>query len=234
MFSIKIADITLEIDNRYSHVKDYCKGWESEEAPLFRVKVTNEEIAVYMHNSGIPNMTEAVAERVLVYRKICARLTRYGIFLIHGALVSYNGRGIIFSAPRGVGKTTHVKNWLEAFGKDAEIINGDKPLIKKQGDRYIAYGTPWRGKELLGRDGCVEISAVCFLERGKQSVAARIRPSEAALRMAGQSIYPDDETVYDAYSQDIADFLSAVPSFAAAVTIGVESATAVRNAIFNL
>lgn len=234
MFAIKLAGITFEIDNRYSHVRDYCRGWESDETPLFRVKVSNEEIALYMHNSGIPNITEPIAERILAYRKICANLTRYGIFLLHGALVSYRGRGIIFSAPRGVGKTTHIKNWLECFGADAEIINGDKPLIKKQGDRYIAYGTPWRGKELLGKDGSVEVSAVCFLERGHRNVATRIKPSDIVARVARQTIYPDDAALYAPYSETLADFLKNTPLFAAAVTMDRSSAETVRNSIFNI
>lgn len=233
MFCVELAGVTVEIDNRYNHIEQYCRGWESEKAPAFRVRVTDSEIVAYMKGCGMP-MTEDLAERILVYRKICAELTRLNIFLLHGAVISYRGQGIIFIADRGVGKTTHAELWKRAFGDDVSFVNGDKPLIRKEGDRYFAYGTPWRGKEGLGENAKVPLRAICYLGRGDKPFATRIRPEEALMYTVRQTIYPEDRELYDSFADGIAELLKNTPTFAARVDMTLRSAECVRDVIFNM
>ena len=48
MFTIVIADLPIELDNRYAYVRQLCDDYLAEDTlPLFRVKATSEEIEAY-------------------------------------------------------------------------------------------------------------------------------------------------------------------------------------------
>lgn len=233
MFVIDLAGIPVEFDNRYAHLSEYCRGFETDKSPLFRVKVSSSEIETYKNSVTYPVGVEQ-AERILAYRKACSELTIYDIFLLHSAVISYRGRGIAFIADRGVGKTTHAKLWKDTFGNDVKFINGDKPLIKKEGNEYFAYGTPWKGKEGLGGKEKIALSAICFIGRADSPFAVRIGANEALNYISRQIIYPSNKENYNSFAERIADFLKCTPAFAARVNMDKSSAICLRDTIFNI
>ena len=46
MFRIKVADVCVEIDNRYGFVEDVCRDYiiKEDELPAFRVQVSSDEV----------------------------------------------------------------------------------------------------------------------------------------------------------------------------------------------
>lgn len=232
MFRIKMAGAIPEIDNRCGHVKKYCEGWITDAPPCFRIKVEQSELDAYMANCRIPDMTEGVAERVLVCRKIAARLATGGRFLLHSALIDYEKNGVAFVANRGVGKTTHALLWKEVFGDKVKFVNGDKPIVRKKDGNYVAYSTPWKGKEGFGEKKATTLKAVVFLERGDIPKVVKITPEDAVSMIAKQTIYPDDPSYYDEFAQNLADFVREVPMYLASVNMRAESAEVVKRAIF--
>ena len=67
-------------------------------------------------------------ESLAVHRIICEKLLDYNTFMIHGAAISVNGKGVLFCGKSGTGKTTHMYNWLDNC-PDVSVINGDKPVL---------------------------------------------------------------------------------------------------------
>lgn len=232
MFKIKMAGAIPEIDNKNSHVKEYCKDFMTDASPCFRVSVSQKEIDLYVATCGIPNIEDDVAERILIFRKIAARLAVGGRFLLHSAVVDYCNMGVAFVAPRGVGKTTHALLWKEAFGNKVKIVNGDKPIIRRKDDAYVAYSSPWKGKEGFGEKKATSLKAVVFLERGDMPKVIRMSPQDAATFVLKQTIYPDDVSYYDSFACEIARFCRDVPMYLAMVNTREESARAVKNAVF--
>lgn len=232
MFKIKMAGAIPEIDNKNSHVKEYCKDWITDASPCFRVSVSQKEIDLYVATCGIPNMKDDVAERILIFRKIAARLAVGGRFLLHSAVVDYCNKGVAFVAPRGVGKTTHALLWKEAFGDKVRIVNGDKPIIRRNGDSYVAYSSPWKGKEGFGEKKATSLSAVVFLERGDAPKVIKISPQDAASFILKQTVYPDDASYYDNFADEIARFCRDVPMYIAMVNTREESASVVKDTLF--
>ena len=229
MFKIELAGVVIEIDNINNHVKEYCKDWLTDASPNFRVKVTNDEIDAYVRQRGV---TPDVAERVLLYRLVYARLTEYGKFLLHSGAISYKGNGVAFVASRGVGKTTHAMLWKHTYWNDVEFINGDKPLISIENGKIMAYSTPWRGKECLGEKICAPLSAIVFLERGETPEIKKISVEEAVTRMANQTIAPLDRSYDKMFADNIALMLKSLPLYAAKVNTDKESAIIVKDYIF--
>ena len=110
MFRIRIAGITVEIDNRHNYVYEQCEDYLCDDcAPAFRVAVSTADMESYRASCGRP-MTLPEAESYLIYRRICEKMPAFGVYLLHAAVVEMDGRGYAFSAKRGTGKSTHRSN----------------------------------------------------------------------------------------------------------------------------
>jgi len=101
-------------------------------------------------------------------------------------LVAWKRTGYIFTAPSGTGKTTHVRLWEKYLGSDAEIINGDKPILEVKEDEIVAYGTPWAGKERLQKNTCVPVRGICFLRQSEINTIHKLSKKEALLLLLPQ------------------------------------------------
>lgn len=189
MITVKIADLAIGIDNRYSYISEYAKDYLTEEKPLFTVKVTDEDIEAERAESP-EEFSDAYYESIAAYRKIAEILPSYDAFLFHGAVIELDNKAYIITANSGVGKTTHLRLWLSRFGEEVGILNGDKPTLRFINGVPYASGTPWRGKEGYGKSGIKEISGIAFLERGEKNRAYRIEPSEAAVKFVSQTYLP--------------------------------------------
>ncbi|MBE6559192.1 MAG: hypothetical protein E7661_09335 [Ruminococcaceae bacterium] len=215
MFCIKLCRVVIELDNRYGYVGELCREYLYElktgEVPAFRVTASDKEITDY-RLSLRRSMTPAEAESYLLYRKICGEMPRYGSFLLHAAVVALNGHGYAFSARRGVGKTTHTALWEQYF--DAEIINGDKPLVRRENDgTFTAWGTPWCGKEGKQINRSVSLDAICFLEQGKTNEIHRANIADTAARILEATILPPDPARQDEMATLVGAIVRDVPAF---------------------
>ena len=147
---IKIADLSIRIENRHTYIEDLCEAYmEPEGAFDFAVSVTDADILAEDAGREHPGYAESLA----VYRKIAEAILEKDGFLLHGVVLDVDGRGVAFLAPSGVGKSTHAARWLQILGERATVINGDKPLIRFTDGVPYAYGTPWAGKERLSKNG---------------------------------------------------------------------------------
>ncbi|MBR0466318.1 MAG: hypothetical protein IJJ40_02345 [Clostridia bacterium] len=177
IFTVKLADVNIKITSIYDEVFTLCKDYLSVENADFCVTVSESDITFEREKAkkeaayeGIPytDYTDSYLETLAVYRKIAVGLLDYDTFLMHGAVVGLDGKAYLFTAPSGVGKTTHTKLWLETF-PGAFIINGDKPLISMRNGKFYACGSPWAGKEGQNRNTSLPLCAVCVLARGKEN-----------------------------------------------------------------
>jgi hypothetical protein len=112
--------------------------------------------------------------------------------LLHAAILAYDGAGYAFLGRSGTGKSTHTGLWIKHL-EGAKIVNGDKPILEYTKDGFVAYGTPWMGKEGLGENTSIVLKGLCFLEQAKENSVTRLSPAEAASRIFGQILFPEDE-----------------------------------------
>jgi len=226
MFTIRIANITIKLDHRYSYVHQLCKNYivADEEKADLTVSVSDEEIRREMAASEFPT-NPAYAEGVCLYRRICYQLpSLFHAFLFHGALIEYEGRGYVFAAKSGTGKSTHIALWQKHFGKDVRVINGDKPIMRFEGDTLLAFGTPWCGKEGLEINASVPVRAICFLERGQENAIKRISPADAVVRTFEQVLTPTDLASVDAMFPLLDRMLAEIPCYLLTCNMDEEAA----------
>lgn len=196
MFCIEIAGLPIGIENQYPDVRRLCREYiVSVPDPVFTVCASKEEITE--ERNGDMRFSEGYCECLCLYRKICCRLARYDAFLMHAAVVAVDGEAYAFAAPSGVGKTTHLRLWLEEFGDRSQVVNGDKPIFRVIDGVLYACGTPWNGKERLGNQIMRPVRAVCFLERGEKNQIRALEQNEVNRRIFSQILIPKDEEDFD-------------------------------------
>jgi len=110
-----------------------------------------------------------------------------GIFM-HASLVKVGGKGIIFSAPSGVGKSTQASLWEKYRG--AEILNGDRAAIRFINGNWTAYGSPWAGSSGIYRNDSAEICAIVFLSQSKGNTVTKLDGVRAFNAMMKGGILP--------------------------------------------
>ncbi len=194
MVKIKVADICVQINNRYPEMERLCKGYETDEPPVFQITVSSQEIEEERRAQNY-GFSQGYLETVCAYRKLAMEMLRHNVFIMHASIVEVDGQGYAFLAHSGTGKTTQTRLWLEWFKDRARVINGDKPLIRieTKGDhcRFVAYGTPWCGKEGLGCNASVPLKAMFLLERALEPSCEPASEEYVVDRLFHQLLMPE-------------------------------------------
>lgn len=115
------------------------------------------------------------------------RLLDFGGFQLHASAVVTDGRAYLFSAPSGMGKSTHAEKWVRLFG--ASYLNDDKPALRRQGDIWMAYGTPWSGKHDLSSPTGAPLGGIAFLWRGQENRITAMEAAQALPLLMSQTVY---------------------------------------------
>ncbi len=223
MFCIKIAGISIAIENRYPYVEKLCADYLTDDAPLFTVSATDDDIKAE-HEMGGRGYPDRIVEATCLHRAIVKQMVNYGIILIHSAVVAVDGEAYVFMAKSGVGKSTHLRQWLAHFGSRAMIVNGDKPMYSFDGDTLMVHGSPWKGKEGWGENISMPVKALCLLERGEQNEIRRATQSEAITKLFHQILVPNDASELAVFMPLINRIISEVPFYRLRCTISEEAA----------
>jgi len=199
-FTVRIANVNIGVASLFDEVFVLCKDYLTDGKPDFVVRTKREDVdferekarreAEFEHKP-VFDFSDSYLETLSVYRKIACNMLRYDAFLMHGAVVGLNGAAYMFTAPSGVGKTTHVNFWLKAF-PDAFVVNGDKPFLRFENGGVLACGTPWAGKEGLNRNTSLPLKSICFLGRGAENEIAPADFKEIFPQLIGQTYRPPE------------------------------------------
>ena len=188
-----IAGLRVSIKNRCKYTEIFCEKYLSEDQATpfdLEVSVSNEEF--YAEKKLSEGFSDGYIENICLYRAICRQLPVLNRMLLHAAILEYDGNGYAFLGRSGTGKSTHTGLWLKHL-QGAKIVNGDKPILEYKNGGFIAYGTPWMGKEGLGINGSTPLKGLCFLEQAKENSIIKLTPSQAASRIFLQILLPEDE-----------------------------------------
>lgn len=102
-------------------------------------------------------------------------------FLLHASFIRWQGRGILFSAPCGTGKSTQADLW-ERY-RNSETLNGDRAGVRCIDGEWTAFGMPFAGTSGIYRNESAPIAAIVTLAQGPENVIRRMRPMEAIRRL---------------------------------------------------
>lgn len=115
-----------------------------------------------------------------VYSSLFARdrrMIEYGGLILHCAYINHRGKGILFSAPSGVGKSTQAALWEKYRG--SEIVNGDRTLLRKKEGKWLACAWPVCGSSNICKRMDISVYAIVMLRQGKENSVVRLSPAKA-------------------------------------------------------
>ena len=219
-----IAELRIKINNKFAFTDRFCIDYlspDQESAPDLEVEVTKEE---FLKEKSLTesNFSDGYIENICIYRKICEQMPRWDRFLMHTAVLEYEGNCYAFLGKSGTGKSTHTGLWLKNL-PTARILNGDKPIISFKDGEFTVYGTPWMGKERYGYNGKGKLKSLCFLEQAKVNEISLIEKENVADRLFIQLLMPNDFSMV-ARSLELADILvQTVPAYLLKCDISFEA-----------
>lgn len=178
-FYIKIAELNVRLLCDFPYAQRLCADFITDAAYAdITSRVSKEEIASEQANYAEGLFSDGYCEGICLYRSIAERLPEFDGFVFHGAAVNINGHGVIFAAPSGVGKSTHISLLLENFPRNVGIINGDKPIIRQIDGEWRVFSTPWAGKEGWKENTSAPLSLIVLLERSDTNFIEEVSPKE--------------------------------------------------------
>lgn len=127
---------------------------------------SNNSIPVYV-NRKIESEMPMKVSRFLGTIGLHSVLLQKDAPVIHASYIDYNGKAILFTAPSGTGKSTQASLWKQLAG--AEIINGDRVLLRKSNEVWHAFGYPCCGSSQICINRTLPLAAIIVLEQGKEN-----------------------------------------------------------------
>ncbi len=157
------------------------------------------------------------------------RLAYLGGLVMHGSAIAFQGKGIVFSAPSGTGKSTHAGLWKRYFGDDVRHVNDDKPAIRFDGGQPTIYGTPWSGKTDTNANISAPLHAIVFLEQAPENRIEKLSVAEAMVRIHRETVRPFyDEQLGMKVLETTEHLIQSVPVYLLHCTISQEAAELVK------
>ncbi len=141
-----------------------------------------------------------------------ATLLHFDSLILHASFIRYNGKGVVFSAPSGTGKSTQAALW-EKYA-DAEILNGDRAALRKTDGTWRAYGLPFAGTSGIYRNESAPLKAVVALRQAESNNVRQIRSAEAFRYLYPETMIHRWDRDFESKATDLLlDVLSDIPVF---------------------
>lgn len=116
-------------------------------------------------------------------------LLQHSGMMLHSSAVELNGKAYLFSGNSGAGKSTHTRLWQKVFGESARVFNDDKPALRLIDGKWIAYGTPWCGKDGININMSAPLAGICFMKQAQENKIRQLSETEAIQKIFVQTIH---------------------------------------------
>lgn len=212
-------------ERRISYIGSVQEGWEH---AYIRAVHDGRDHRVQVLASSCPGRlsVKTVLNSIGVERLVSAA----GGTVFHCAFVAVEDRAILFTAPSGVGKSTQAELWRSLQG--AEIINGDRAVIRCAGGKVLACGIPFSGSSSYCRNRELEVAAIVYLGQAPVTTIRRMRGYEAFARLwEGCSVHTWEPEQMEAVSGLVAKAAGSVPVFHMPCTPDASAVRALENAM---
>lgn len=151
-----------EDDRQYAIGKIYSKDYE-------KIQYLTDSVQFFSESSN--SFSHVAFEELLL---------RWEAMILHASFINTEQGGILFSGPSGIGKSTQADLWK--LYEKAELINGDRTIIRKMENVWRAYGSPYAGSSRCFVNKSAAIRAVVILKKGEECKIQKLSPSMAFLK----------------------------------------------------
>ena len=154
-------------------------------------------------------------------------------FQLHASVVQWQGQGILFSAASGTGKSTQAELWRKY--EDAQVINGDRGIIRLTGGQYRVYGSPYAGTSGIYTDLSAPVLAVVILSQAVENSVRRLSAVEAFHSIYREATVPAWDTAFvDEFSGQLTDLITDIPVLHLACRPDEEAVSVLKTALLEI
>jgi len=157
-------------------------------------------------DSYAPSLTLFTTDQILLAPLLSYRQG----MIIHACGIVISGKGYIFAAQAGTGKTTIANMFLDK----ATILCDDRVVVRKQGGQFRLYGTWSHGDLPFVSPEAATLGAIFFLHQSTQNRIAACQAKDACVRIYARKIFSFIEKQVHEKAFDFCSELAAgVPCF---------------------
>ena len=107
--------------------------------------------------------------------------------ILHCSFVLANGKALLFSADKQVGKSTQASLWHKYYG--SRTINGDRAVLGFENGCLTAWGLPFCGTSNITKNESAPVKAIVLLSQGKTNCIQSLTPGQAFKGILGKITY---------------------------------------------
>ncbi len=108
--------------------------------------------------------------------------------IMHGCGIQVEDKGLLFVGESGAGKSTLTRLWNRE--KDVAILSDDRTIVRRKGDHYRIYGTPWHGEAKFGVAQSARLDKIFFIRHADSNTLEDIHCIEAVQHLLTCSFPP--------------------------------------------
>ncbi len=251
---IKLAGLPFEWQDEYSEfVKSFLS--DTDEKPILKVKFENRLPICH----GIQYVTDKsdkllrlengefacangdwsevtsyyptkISEFALPLAAICSKLAFYNAILLHASSVACNENGVLFTGFSGAGKTTQAKLWEKHV--NADVINGDKAILREIDGNIYVCGLPWKGSSKYCLNKVAKLKGIVILRQANENQISRLNMLEATEKFMPHVFLPHwDNECLDKAIDTFEKILNNVPVYLLECRADSEAVTLTYNTI---
>lgn len=150
-------------------------------------RITAEQVNECWFDPDMQNQPALNADWFFGVSGLHKALMLHGAVVLHASYINRDGQAILFTGPSGTGKSTQAALWADFAG--AEIVNGDRVLLRQWGGRWYAFGYPACGSSKICLNQTLPLRTIVVLRQGRENhieqlpMAQKIRALAVATEM---------------------------------------------------
>ena len=189
-YRIKIAGKELHFKFHYLETIQYFRNCIEEFSDENAISVKKRDFVEWKNRWNAESC--ASTEIAILPFRTGDYLLNFNRCVYHAVAFLYKNKAYLITAQSGTGKSTQLKNWMQLYGNETKIINGDKPVIEKTNENTIlVHPSPWKGKEGWGDDSLspAPLGGVILLTQAKENKIERMQNWQAAIPLFSRFFY---------------------------------------------
>lgn len=161
-----------QTENEYIHIN---KRFDKEKYECIVVSPKTEPGGEFFYTNNSQDKLKVTTELFRCCDFLSA-LLHYRAVIIHASYIIFDGHAILFTAPSGGGKSTQADLWQKY--ESAQIINGDRAVIKKEDDGWYVHSLPLCGSSGICVNKSAKLRAVVSLNKADENRVEKLTPRQ--------------------------------------------------------